>query len=416
MGLRRIAAGDQRRRRVLIEESLGVVNSEADAEPLRQPAAKLGLVTGHSYSDAASLQRQAPSVVLLAATPFALTVTVLSSLTLLVGLLAAYGHWRLWPASLLPAPLSVLDLERPGNLAAWVCSLVLAATAFQGVQIYRLRRHKTDDYRGRYRVWVWLPLVLFAMAAGQATAVHQDLLDLAAGLIPASAGLDHAAIWPLAAALAWLVVAVRLAFEMRVSRWATTLLAIATVGYLAGLTTAQLTVPSIGQLLVVFSSSALVMVGHLGVFASVLIFGRHVYLDSQGLLPAVSEKPRRKKPRVRAAVEKKKSTRKKVEEPAPVESADEADADASEMQADPEPQEQPEPELQQSEPATPQHAEREPQEASRPVLQLGGRGPEPVDEDADDEAATASPGEKLSKTERRRLKKLRQQQQLRRAA
>ena len=103
---------------------------------------------------------------------------------------------------------------------------------------------------------------------------------------------------------------------MRVSRWATAFLAIATVGYLAGLMTAQLTVQPISQMLVVFASSALLTIGHLGVFVSVLVFGRHVYLDSQGLLPARSAKPRRAKSRVReAAPEKKKSPRKAAEEP-----------------------------------------------------------------------------------------------------
>ena len=132
MGLRRIAAGDQRRRRVLIEESLSVVSAEADSDQQRQPASKLGLVNGNSYSDAACLQRQSPSVILLASSPFTLTVTALSSLVLLVGLLAAYGHWRLWPQDLLPAPMSVLDLERPGNLAAWLCSLLLSSRRVSG--------------------------------------------------------------------------------------------------------------------------------------------------------------------------------------------------------------------------------------------------------------------------------------------
>ncbi len=395
MGLRRIAAGDQRRRRVLMEESLSIVGAEADSDQQRQPASKLGLVNGNSYSDAACLQRQSPSVILLASSPFTLTVTVLSALVLLVGLLAAYGHWRLWPQDLLPAPMSVLDLERPGNLSDWLCSLLLATAAFQGVQIYRLRRHKTDDYRGRYRVWVWVPLVLFAMAAGQATEIHQDLVNLAVALVSPRAGREHAATWPLFAALTWVLVAVRLAFEMRVSRWATAFLAIATVGYLAGLMTAQLTVQPISQMLVVFASSALLTIGHLGVFVSVLVFGRHVYLDSQGLLPARSAKPRRVKSRARkVAPEKKKLPRKAEEEPVQELPSEENGADA------------PDSELQ----------EVEAKDVSPSVLQLGMGRDEPVNEDADDEAESPSSGEKLSKTERRRLKKLRQQEQMRRAA
>jgi hypothetical protein len=374
----------------LIEESLSVVSAEADSDQQRPPTSKPGSVTGNSYSDAACLQRQSSSVVLLASRPFTLTVTALSFLVLLVGLLAAYGHWRLWPRDQLPSPLSVLDLERPGNLAAWLCSLLLAAAAFQAVQIYRLRRHKTDDYRGRYRVWVWVPLLLFAMAAGQATDVHQDLVHLAAALLSPKAGPEHAATWPLIAALIWGLVAVRLTFEMRVSRWATAFLAIATVGYLAGLTTAQLTVQPISQMLVVFASSALLTIGHVGVFVSILVFGRHVYLDSQGLLPARAAKPRRTKARVReTAREKKKSPRKTDEEPVQAEQPEEPGADSPESP---------------------------PPEVATPVLQLGTRRDEPVNEDDDEDSATGSAGDKLSKTERRRLKKLRQQEQMRRAA
>jgi hypothetical protein len=390
MGLRRIAAGDQRRRRVLIEESLSVVSAEADPDQPRPPTSKPGSVTGNSYSDAVCLPSQSSSVILLASRPFTLTVTALSSLVLLVGLLAAYGHWRLWPQDQLPSPLSVLDLERPGNLAAWLCSLLLAAAAFQAVQIYRLRRHKTDDYRGRYRVWVWIPLLLFAMAAGQATDVHQDLVHLAATLVSPKAGLEHAATWPLIAALIWVLVAVRLTFEMRVSRWATAFLVIATVGYLAGLTTAQLTVQPISQILVVFASSALLAIGHVGVFVSILVFGHHVYLDSQGLLPARAIKPRRTKTRIREAVrERKKSSRKTADAPVQVEQPEETAADSPESP---------------------------PPEVEAPVLQLGTRRDEPANEDDDDDSATTSSGEKLSKTERRRLKKLRQQEQMRRAA
>jgi hypothetical protein len=393
MGLRRIAAGDQRRRRVLIEERLSVVSAEADPDQPRQPASELGLVTSNSYSDAACLQRQSPSVILLASRPFTLTVAALSALVLLVGLLAAYGQWRLWPRDQLPAPLSVLDLERPGNLADWICSLLLAAAAFQGVQIYRLRRHKTDDYRGRYRVWVWTPLILLAMAAGQATGFHRDLVQLAVALVSPKASVEYAQAWPFVAAATWVLVAVRLAFELRVNRWATAFLAMATVGYLTGLMTTQLTVQPISQILVVFSSSALLTIGHLGVFISVLIFGRHVYLDSQGLLPARSAKPRRVKPRVRkAATEKKKPPRKAEEVPVQETPSEETGEDS------------------------PGSEPQEVQDVARPVLQLGTGRDEHGNEDEDEDSASPSSGEKLSKTERRRLKKLRQQEQMRRAA
>jgi hypothetical protein len=91
MGLRRVAAGDQRRRRVLIEESLNLVGEAAESDRERPPVARLALAEGTSYSEAASLECQSPSVIVLASRPFTLTVAALSALVLLVGLLAAYS-------------------------------------------------------------------------------------------------------------------------------------------------------------------------------------------------------------------------------------------------------------------------------------------------------------------------------------
>lgn len=415
MGLRRIAAGDQRRRRVLIEESLSLAGESADSERDRQRVSWLAVAEGTSYSDAAALRRQPPSVAVLAATPFTLTVAALGSLVLLVGLLAAYAHWALWPPQSLPATLLALDLQRPGSLAAWISSLLLCAAAFQGFQIYRLRRHKTDDYRGRYRVWTWLPLVLVAMAAGQATGFHHDLIRLFNAWLAPQTGSIHKAAWPTVAAVAWILVAVRLTLEVRVSRWATALLAMATVGYLAGLAIAQLSVQPISQLLVVLFRSAFLLTSHLGVFVSVLVFGRHVYLDSQGLLPARTAKARRASSSDEEAAPARKKSRRKAADDADAGLPEEETAAATEDVArqgepsvEPQAKQPPEP------PAEAADEEQADDAADAPVLrwETDGSGVGKRDLAAHGEAA----GEKLSKTERRRLKKLRQQDPLRRAA
>jgi hypothetical protein len=306
--------------------------------------------------------------------------------------------------------LLTLDVQRPGSLAAWISSLLLVAAAYQGVQIYRLRRHKTDDYRGKYRVWAWVPLVLLAMAAGQATDVHRDAIRLTGALFAPKTGSVHAATWPLLAVISWLVVAGRLALEIRVSRWATALLAMASVGYVAGLLTAQIPVQPISQMLIVLCSSAFLMVSHLGVFVSVLVFGRYVYLDSQGLLPARTAKPRRAKSLVRDTLpEKKKPRRKTVEDSKRVQAVEINDTDAPELEPQPECQPERQPQSQ---------TERQPQGPSQsepvPVLRWQTDRNEPGELESEEDSETA--GEKLSKTERRRLKKLRQQEQMRRAA
>jgi hypothetical protein len=414
MGLRRIAAGDQRRRRVLIEESLNLSGASTDFDRDRPPMAWLAVAQGTSYSDAALLGRQPPSVAVLAACPFTLTVTALGVLVLLVGLLAAYAHWALWPPQSLPATLFALDLQRPGSLAAWIGSLLLSAAAFQGIQIYRLRRHKTDDYRGRYRVWAWFPLVLVVMAAGQATGFHRDVIRLFSVWLGPQTGSFHKAAWPMIAAVSWVLVAARLTLEIRASRWATALLAMATVGYTAGLVTAQISVQPISQLLVVLFSSAFLLTSHLGVFVSVLLFGRHVYLDSQGLLPVRTAKVRRAKAQAEAAPRKRLLRCK---------AADVAEAEGSEGRTEAtveeEPQRRPESSVASLAEETAKGpegtaSEEQPDSADAPVLRWQSDRNQAGKRDA--AASGEMPEDRLSKTERRRLKKQRQQEQLRRAA
>ncbi|NLF68969.1 MAG: hypothetical protein GX575_07920 [Candidatus Anammoximicrobium sp.] len=392
MGLRRIAACDQRRRRVLIEESLNVVGTEGESFADRQLNAKAGTIDGCSYTAGAAFSAQSPCVAVLASRPFTQVITALSCLVTIVGLLAVYAHWRLWPSGSWPSSLACLDVRRPGSLATWICSLMLCTAAFQGFQIYRLRRHKTDDYRGRYRVWTWFPGVLFAMATGVATGVHRELT----ALLVASLGLDAAgaslSMLPIAAVGLWLLVAVRLMLEMRANRWSLRFLAAATVAYLAGVIAAQLEVQPISQMLVDLTSSSLIMAGHLGVFVAVMSFGRHVYLDSQGLLPVRAAQSQRPRLRVRRAAEERKRTRRKAAaDPAP---------ETPTVQFEP--------------------ARAEPEvEITPPVLRLGDATcevPERGSDDEDEDLAEGASSDRLSKTERRRLKKMRRQEQLRRAA
>jgi hypothetical protein len=152
----------------------------------------------------------------------------------------------------------------------------------------------------------------------------------------------------------------------------------------------QSEVQPISRMLVDLISSTLVMAGHLGVFVAVMSFGRHVYLDSQGLLPARAAKPRRARLRARSSPAEKTGTRRKA-------------TVATESESPPE-----QPEVNRPEPSP---------EVAPPVLRLGAAADEAEEDGSEGEdLAESSSGERLSKTERRRLKKLKRQEQLRRAA
>ena len=302
MQFRRSGACDQRRRRVLIEENL--LEAELD-EGIALPSGKssdsnsAGL---RSYADAALADRQPPLTAVIPRRRWTLAVLALSGLVAITGLEALYANLQLWPRDMWPSEFGALDVQDRGGLAAWFSSLMLALAAFQGVQIYRIRRHKTDDYRGRYRLWLWVPVALFFMATCVATHIQHDLAKLASGIAGIVVPADETLLWPLAYCAVWTLVSLRLAFEIRVSRASLVLLFVATCCYFATAILALVPDLFLDRTVNIMVATTTAMLGHLATFLTVAVYGRHVYLDSQGMVPVREKSPRRQKPRKEDAV------------------------------------------------------------------------------------------------------------------
>src|SRR4051812_682669 len=49
---------------------------------------------------------------------------------------------------------AAFDLGARGSLASWTAAVVLFVASGFCVMTYSLRRHRIDDFRGRYRVWM----------------------------------------------------------------------------------------------------------------------------------------------------------------------------------------------------------------------------------------------------------------------
>lgn len=300
MGFRRNDVCDQRRRRVLIEENLG--ESGLDLEGSVPPDADSSCGSADrllpSYTDAALADRRSPITAVIPQRRWTVVVLLLSGLAVIAGIQAAYGKQHLLPPEMWASDFTALDVQAAGGLAAWFCSLVLAVAAFQGLQIYRLRRHKNDDYRGRYRVWLWVPMVLFFMATAVATHIHHDLATLASGLANITAPTEGGPLWPLAYCALWTLISLRLAFELRDSRVSLVSLLLATGCYFAvafAFLYSDIAVAKIGEINYVMATTTFAMAGHLATFLTVATYGRHVYLDSQGVLPTRAPRTSRKK-------------------------------------------------------------------------------------------------------------------------
>lgn len=80
---------------------------------------------------------------------------VLGAIAAMVMILAL-GHWAaLWwvPLAQRPDLARSLRLDRPDSLGTWFSAALMATTAASALLVYQLRRYRTDDYRGHYRLW-----------------------------------------------------------------------------------------------------------------------------------------------------------------------------------------------------------------------------------------------------------------------
>lgn len=296
MPFRQSGQTDHRRRRVLLEEKRA---GHAGGEEVVRTRKADGSSGRHqrTYSDAALAANQPPVTALIPRRAYTLAVVLLATLCGVSAWLAAYCHVYVTPrAAWLREPAS-LDLAVPGNAASWFASLLLLAAAFQAGQIYRLRRHRTDDYRGRYRVWIGMPIVLSVMAVHAATPLLQEAAVLAGRLGGLAPGPELRYLQMAAFCACWTLVSLRLNFEVRRCGLAVLLLVLSVACYFAALTLQTRSWPATAEPLRVLATATALLAGHWAVLSAVTAYARHVYLDAQGLLAARAVSRRRPKTR-----------------------------------------------------------------------------------------------------------------------
>ena len=75
------------------------------------------------------------------------------------------------------------DLSAPGSLATWTSQILLVAAALVAWAVRGMRRHRRDDYNGRFRAWGWMAAM---MVIGSLTAVVPLGACLAAFIVDAT--------------------------------------------------------------------------------------------------------------------------------------------------------------------------------------------------------------------------------------
>ena len=283
----------ERRRRLLMEEgdhspSLAGGQSPQPSSPRKMtPRTEFG-----NYTDDALAERQPRLCDLIPWRVATLVCLLFGGVVLIVAVEFLFIRLGQQPGIYSPDQLRPFDPGATGSLASWVGSGFLRLTAFLAVQVYLLRRHRHDDYRGYYRGWLWVAAVLVVGSLDATTGLHQLLPPAMRALTGIAVYGDGTIWWLLGASAVIAACTFRSVLELRYSALATIAFGIAMTGYawaalmLLGLVSAP---QEFDQVVV---ASASVLSGHFGLLMSLACYSCHVYLDAQGM----GKRPRREEP------------------------------------------------------------------------------------------------------------------------
>jgi len=263
--------GDLRRRRVLLDSTLS--HDEVDQRRQSSPRRRR-----RTYADKALKENQHRLCDLI---PKAWWTILLFLLLvpggMLFGIVQGYQHFHQQD----DAVAATFALTGSGNLASWFASLLLLSAVVGSLQVYLLRRHKLDDYRGRYRIWL-VVAAWSAIASLDASSGLHRLLDLVARRLPASGMLASADGW-------WLLIAsgltgilgLRLLLEMRRTLVSVVFMSIALIGY-GSLLARQLGWVSLPGTIDLTLLGAMILLGsHMAVCLSIWVFARACFFSAQ---------------------------------------------------------------------------------------------------------------------------------------
>jgi hypothetical protein len=298
MEFRRSGTRDERRRRVIMEETCAR-GAEPDASE-SSTARGGGAATQEPprrYSEGASSSHQPRVTDLMPHRPWTLLVVLLLCATFVTGLIALHGYLALERYPVAVEMLPAVNLAAANNLSVWFCSAMLAAGAVLSMLIYQIRRYRTDDYRGRYRMWFWFAGVLVLGSVNAVADVEYAIRTAALHAAGIPDYQDALLIGTGVVAFMLLVLVLRLALEMRSSWPALISLAISATCLAAVLAVRLGWLWTDAQMFRVMARACLMMVGHAALFFSLCLYGSRVYREANGLSkPATrTKKPRRKR-------------------------------------------------------------------------------------------------------------------------
>lgn len=213
--------------------------------------------------------------------------------------------------------LAAIDLEGEGSLASWFSSTTLALAAAVAAVIFSLRRHRQDDYHGRYRVWLWAAALWLTMSIDESASLHEGFKELASHF-SGQRGYGDGSIWWIAGyGLIFATVGTRLFLEMRCCRLSSGALVLGVLCYVGAVATKIGIVPELHGAYAVMTKEGCEMLGNVLLLFSMAAHARYTILDASGSLGAKAKKTKAKSEKSSAETKKEASSKSQpVAEPA----------------------------------------------------------------------------------------------------
>jgi len=253
-----------------------------------------------SYPDDALPERQARITDLLPISIWAFVAGITFAALAITGVQFLYVFHQQALGTIGAESLAAFDLESSANLGTWLSSVTFFLSGCASLLIFSLRRHRHDDYRGRYRVWPFLAMLFLIASIDAASGLRGAIAGLAAHYSGLSSGHNLAGWTLLVCACIGGLAALRLCGEIFRSRAAVAGLLLTIAAYslsaavLGGFApVAGLQLSALAKAITINAAAA---TGHAAALLTVLLYGRYVMLDTQGMVkPRVSREKKKRR-------------------------------------------------------------------------------------------------------------------------
>jgi len=247
---------------------------------------------GPGYTSGASPENQAHVTDFVPQRLRSLTLYVFLGAALIAGLLALSRYAGVWASAVGAESVAALKVTGTGTLAAWFSSVLLGLAVLLSILLYSLRKHRIDDYRGRYKVWLWAAAGWVVLSIDHVAPLHKLLVRGMTHATGWTALPDGAAWWIAACMLAFVLFGIRALRDLAESPVALVAALLAISGWSAAVTTHLGWWQWASHEAAVLVAAGAAMGGHLMLCMALAAYARHVILDAQGFLPVKPNRSR----------------------------------------------------------------------------------------------------------------------------